>query len=80
LYFLRFKKEEVKIEAWEGRQRAKIEYEMRRIEVHTWLALLFENELNLAFLCLKFLPNFECNNLSYHVLNAAIPNATIFRI
>lgn len=28
----RFKKEEVKIEAWEGRQRAKIEYEMRRIE------------------------------------------------
>ncbi|PAN40153.1 hypothetical protein PAHAL_7G295000 [Panicum hallii] len=30
----RFKKEEVKIEAWESRQRAKIESEMRRIEEH----------------------------------------------
>jgi len=31
--FHRFKKEEVKIEAWESHQRAKIESEMRRIEV-----------------------------------------------
>ncbi|CAD6262248.1 unnamed protein product [Miscanthus lutarioriparius] len=30
----RFKKEEVKIEAWESHQRAKIESEMRRIEEH----------------------------------------------
>ncbi|KAJ1272833.1 hypothetical protein BS78_06G232400 [Paspalum vaginatum] len=30
----RFKKEEVKIEAWESRQKAKIEFEMKRIEEH----------------------------------------------
>jgi len=49
IVFLRFKKEEVKIEAWESRQRAKIESEMRRIEVHfhfvcypqfTWLSFM----------------------------------------
>lgn len=32
--FLRFKKEELKIEAWESLQKAKIESEMKRIEVH----------------------------------------------
>lgn len=30
----RFKKEEVKIEAWESRQKSKIEFEMKRIEEH----------------------------------------------
>ena len=36
MYFvlLRFKKEELKIEAWESRQRTKVEFEMRRLEVH----------------------------------------------
>lgn len=29
----RYKREEIKIEAWESRQKAKIEAEMRRIEV-----------------------------------------------
>jgi len=47
IVFHRFKKEEVKIEAWESRRRAKIESEMRRIEVQfqfivypqcTWLS------------------------------------------
>jgi len=55
--FHRFKKEEVKIEAWESRRRAKIESEMRRIEVQfqfivypqcTWLSF-FENGLYLTF-------------------------------
>jgi hypothetical protein len=57
IVFHRFKKEEVKIEAWESRQRAKIESEMRRIEVQfqlaclspVYLALLFENGIYLAF-------------------------------
>jgi hypothetical protein len=32
--FLRFKKEELRIEAWESLQKAKIESEMKRIEEH----------------------------------------------
>lgn len=57
IVFHRFKKEEVKIEAWESHQRAKIESEMRRIEVQfqfivyppVYLALFFENGLYLTF-------------------------------
>ena len=31
--FLRYKREEIKIQAWESQQRAKLEAEMQRIEV-----------------------------------------------
>lgn len=57
ILFFRFKKEEVKIEAWESHQRVKIEFEMRRIEVHfhfaclspVHLAFFFENGADLDF-------------------------------
>lgn len=53
IIFLRFKKEEVKIEAWESRQRAKIESEMRKIEVHYHFACLYPVHLD-SFLKMKW--------------------------
>lgn len=41
IYGFRFKREEVKIEAWENHQKAKTEAEMRRIEVCDSLIFLF---------------------------------------
>jgi len=65
IVFLRFKKEEVKIEAWESRQRAKIESEMRRIEVHFHFACYPQ------FTCLSFL-KMEWSWLSLHKILAQI--------
>lgn len=39
LSFLRYKRDEIQIEAWESQQKAKLEAEMRRIEV--FLKFLF---------------------------------------
>jgi hypothetical protein len=75
IVFLRFKKEEVKIEAWESRQRGKIESEMRRIEV---LTLLLKNGLYLAFSAYNSYSKFECNDLSYDVFNGTILHTMIF--
>lgn len=38
LNLLRYKREEIKIQAWESQQRAKLEAEMRRIEVFKFLS------------------------------------------
>lgn len=42
LIFLRYKRDEIKIQAWESQQKAKLEAEMQRIEVlHLYSAQLF---------------------------------------